>query len=511
MAGLSQPTVMPIVTMTGIDKRFGGIQSLRGVDLDLRPGEIHALIGENGAGKSTLGKVLGGYHPRDGGEIIVAGEPVGPGWSPRRALDAGIAMIQQELAMVPGLSVQDNVFLGIETRRLGVLARDNAARYRELEARTGYGIPGEARLGDLRVADRQKVEILRALAREARVIIMDEPTSSLSASDIERLHGTMRALREAGHTIVYVTHFLEHVLDVTDRITVLRNGEKVTTVETAGQSRKGLVEAMIGHSVDVSYPERPPLPARTTPAVLDVAGLETDTGVRGVDFSIRPGEILGLIGLVGSGRSEIARAVAGVDPVRAGAVRLDGEPITGLSQREIIRRRLVLVPEERRAQGLVMTAPVQDNMSLPHLKLYSHLGVISPARERARVAELMDRLNVVPRRPRQKVSTLSGGNQQKVLIGKWLMAEPRVVILDEPTKGVDVGARRMINETIMALAEAGTAILLISSEIEEVLGLAHRAYLVNDGRFLQEVACDTADGDAILHRLFETEDTKATA
>jgi len=493
---------MDVVRLTAIDKRFGGISSLRSVDLDLRAGEIHALVGENGAGKSTLGKVLGGYHARDGGEIEVFGKRVDGPWDPRRALDAGIAMIQQELAMVPTLSVQDNVFLGIENRKFGVLARDTASRYAALEKATGFGIPGEARLERLRVADRQKVEILRALARNARVIIMDEPTASLTALDIDKLHVTMRRLRDDGCTVVYVTHFLDDVLAVADRITVLRDGAKVSTTEAAAETKDSIVAAMIGSSVDVSYPPLPAAPAAGIAPLLTVEGLETASGVNGVSFDIRPGELVGLIGLVGSGRTEIARAVAGVDPIARGRISFDGKPINGLDQRTVIERGMVLVPEERRRQGLVMTGSIQHNMSLPHLKDYTTLGTLKLKQERSRVEVLMGLLNVVPKRAGQKVVTLSGGNQQKVLIGKWLMQKPRLVILDEPTKGVDVGARRMIYDVIVELAAQGTAILLISSEIEEVLGLTHRAFLMSDGRFIDSIASAEANPDTVLRSLF---------
>jgi ribose transport system ATP-binding protein len=289
---------------------------------------------------------------------------------------------------------------------------------------------------------------------------------------------------------------------------VLRDGAKVLTTEAAGQTKASLVSAMMGSAVDVSYPALPELDANKIEPLLSVKGLKTETGVGGVDFDIRPGEIVGLIGLVGSGRSEIARAIAGVDPIAEGSVSFDGQSITGLGQRAIIRKGMVLVPEDRRRQGLVMSGSIRHNMSLPHLARYSNAGVLRSGAELSRIGELMAALKVVPPRPNQKVVTLSGGNQQKVLIAKWLMERPRLVILDEPTKGVDVGARRMIYDVIMELASKGTAILIISSEIEEVLGLAHRAFLMTNGRFIDEITCAQANPDAILRKLFDTTDTQ---
>ncbi len=479
---------------------FGGVSVLRNVTLDILPGEIHGLIGENGAGKSTLGKVFGGYYQASSGSLRIFGHTP-PRWDPPTALSRGVAMMHQELQLVPALTVAQNVFLGLEHQSWGVLHGAEASRLRTLMASSGFELDPNAVVSELSIAEQQKIEILRAMAREARVIVMDEPTSSLSRDEVEQLHESMQALRNEGRTVIYVSHFLEDILAVTDRITALRDGEHVMTAETSTQDRQSLVSAMLGGGkTETPFPDRV-LPSEPKP-VLEVDGLGNAFGVNDASFTIGKGEIVGLIGLVGSGRSEIARAVIGADPASRGEVLLNGDPYTDRTVARSARMGMVMVPEERRRQGLVMTMPVRANMTLPHLARYSTAGIIDQAQEKSRARKLIEYFDIRPAALDGDVSRFSGGNQQKVLIGKWLAENPDIVIFDEPSRGVDVGARERIHESIAELAADGTSVLLISSEIEEVLGLAHRAYLVDHGSIVEEIDPDRNTEATILSALF---------
>ncbi len=487
------------IAARGVGVSFSGISVLRDIDLDIRSGEIHGLVGENGAGKSTLGKVMGGYYAASAGTLSVFGAPVHK-WGPPEALAQGIAIMHQELQLVPDLTVAQNVFLGIEDKRFGILRKTEAARLRQLMQTTGFRLDPDDRAGGLSIADRQRVEILRALARDARVIVMDEPTSSLAKDQIAQLHDMMRSLRDAGRSVIYVSHFLDDILDVADRITVLRDGNLVHTVDAAGQNKSTLVAAMLGG--DKTETPFPPKVSPTDPApLLEVRDLRSQTGVNGVSLRIGAGEIVGLAGLVGSGRTEIARAIIGADPA-TGTVTLKGAAYVRRSPAASTQLGIVLVPEDRRKQGLVMTLPVSGNTTLPHLRRFAPGGVLNRRAERARVRSLIDEFQVRPPRVDGDISSFSGGNQQKVLIAKWLLDDPKVVILDEPSRGVDVGARQLIHEAIAALAARGVGILLISSEINEVLGLAHRTYLVDRGRIRSSVdTASTTEAD-VLRLLF---------
>jgi ABC-type sugar transport system ATPase subunit len=491
-----------VVRLAKINKSFGPIRVLRDIDLEFRRGEVHALVGENGAGKSTVGKIIGGYYSFDSGLLEVFGEPVS-NWTPRRALQRGIAMIHQELQLVPALSVARNVFLGIEENNAGVLRGTEASRFRELDRRCGFNLDPETPVRDLRIADRQKVEIMRAIARDARVIIMDEPTSSLTADEAERLHQVIAWLAGDGRTVIYVTNFLDHALSTCDRVTVMRDGEVVRTSDVAAETKSSIVEAMLGEPADVAFPAIPPPPDSSVRPLLEVAGLSTDTGLSDLSLTVRPGEIVGLIGLVGSGRTETVRAIFGADRATSGQIRIDGEPYGDPNPTESVRRGLALIPEDRRKQGLVLTQLVRANVSLPHLSSISRLGVVGERIEKARTRELIDHLAVTPGDVDGRVALYSGGNQQKVLLSKWMFARPRVVLLDEPSRGVDIGARRRIHDFIVELAKSGAAVLLVSSEIEEVLGMAHRAYLMSGGRIFGEVDARTATVEQVMFRLFQ--------
>lgn len=487
--------------------RFGDIQVLSGVDLDIHPGEIHGLIGENGAGKSTLGKVLGGYYRATSGTISVNGQ-VQSSWDTTAALENGIAIMHQELQLVPSLTVAQNVYLGIEEHKNGILRNTEATRLEALMAESGLSLDPDAMTSSLTIADQQKIEILRALARKARVIVMDEPTSSLSKGEVDQLHRIMRKLRDEGRSVIYVTHFLNDILEVCDRITVLRNGEMVHTKDRAGETKETLVSAMLGGvKSETLYP---PKPRNFGGVVLSVADLKSPNGTDVEKLEIRGGEIVGFAGLVGAGRSEIARAIVGADPA-TGTVEVSGAPIRQRNIRAATEAGIVMVPEDRRGQGLVMTLPVRANISLPHLGKFSKGGVVSTGDERSLARKLINRFQVRPAIIDGDVSNYSGGNQQKVLIGKWVAGNPRVLILDEPSRGVDVGAREKIHEEIVNLAAEGVAVLFISSEIDEVLGMATRVFLVDRGKLVQEVDPDNVSEADVLAALFNHQNIEGSA
>jgi ABC-type sugar transport system ATPase subunit len=493
----------PHVELRGISKRFGGVRALSEVDLTIARQSIHALVGENGAGKSTLGKILAGVYRPDEGELVVDGETVAYR-SPRDALVDGITIITQEPTLVPHRSVLENVFLGVESGVAGVVDdRATARRFAKLVADTGIQLAPRRLARTLRVADQQKVEILRAIVRNARLIVMDEPTSALTTDESARLFELIRRLRDLGTTIVYVTHFLAEVLELADTVTVLRDGRVVRTAPTLEETPQRLVSAMLGRSVEVTFPDKE-LPPADSPVVLSVRGLTRAPAVHDVSFDIRGGEIVGLAGLIGSGRSEVARAIFGADRPDAGTVAIGGKPLRARVPRHAIRRGVVMLPEDRKTQGLLMLRSILDNVTLPHLDDVTRLGVLDMLAERREAGELVSSLEVRARSPRAPVSTLSGGNQQRVLFARWLFRTPKVFIADEPTRGVDVGAKLAIYELIHGLARQGIAVLLISSEHEEVLGLAHRVLVMRAGRIVAEFDHETMSEDAVLHAAFAT-------
>ncbi|GBQ95842.1 ABC transporter-like protein [Gluconacetobacter liquefaciens NRIC 0522] len=489
-----------LLSLRGISKQFDGIKVLSDVSLDVRAGEIHALIGANGAGKSTVGKIVAGYYRRDAGEILLAGQTVGL-WTPHRALNSGVAMIHQEIQLVPGLSVADNVFLGQEERRGFFLPKGNRERYQQLESELAFGIRGDAIAGTLPLYRQQQVEIMRALARRADVIVMDEPTAILGPHEAERLHDIMRALRAKGRAIIYVTHFLDHVLSHCDRATIMRDGQVVETCVLSGRRRSDLVEAMLGRSVTQSYPDKR-TPAPQAPTILHARGLTAGSAVRDVSLDVRKGEIVGLLGLVGSGRTEILRALAGVDRRDGGDVIFDGRALPSGDRHRARQSGLVLLPEDRRRQGIFPEESVCANMTLPYLSRFSRFGFVRRGAERAAVGKRIRQFAIVPSNMNLKIRGQSGGNQQKVLMARWLLDDPGLIMLDEPTRGVDIGSRQRIYDVIVDMAACGMAVLLVSSDFEEVLGLAHRAYLIREGRTIGEVAPDRVAADDITRMLF---------
>jgi ABC-type sugar transport system ATPase subunit len=488
-----------------ITKAFGGTVALRGVSVEIREGSVHALIGENGAGKSTLGKIIAGAIQADDGELVLRGETVVL-HAPRDALAAGIAIVAQELALVPALTVAENVFLGIEPRRAGfILRRELRRRFERLSSEADFDLPADAPVGSLSIARQQQVEILRALARDAELIVMDEPTASLAAPDAERLREIVRRLAAAGRTIVLVSHVLREVLDLADTVTVLRDGAVIRTSPTVGENEGGLIAAMLGRPAGHAFPARRPPPADAS-AVLRVIDLHA-TGLHGVSMEVRAGEIVGLAGLVGAGRSELVRAIFGAAPVESGRVELGGRTHVG-GIAAAIRSGMAFIPESRKDDGLLLGRPVRENVSLASLGARSRFGIVARARERSDVRGALDR-STVRADTEQPALTLSGGNQQKLMFARALLVSPRVLLADEPTRGVDVGAKRAIYELLVQLAADGVGVLLVSSELEEILGLAHRVLVMRGGQIVRELAGDEISESVVLAAAFASAEEAA--
>jgi rhamnose transport system ATP-binding protein len=498
------------VELRAIVKGFDATLALDRVDLEIQAGSVHALVGENGAGKSTLGKILAGVHAPDAGQFLLDGEPVSFR-SPRQARDSGVTMMAQELSLVLTRDVVDNVYLGMEDRRGPMLDRRKMLqRFSELVAETGLKVPPNAIVGTLSIAQQQQVEILRALARNARLIVMDEPTARLSATEVEALHAIVRSLAERGTTIVYVSHFLDEVLALADVATVLRDGRVVKTCPASEETAESLVLSMVGRSLAATFPDRPAVRSDAA-EVLRVERLGQAGVFRDVSFTVRSGEIVGLAGLVGAGRSEVVRAIFGVDPRGTGRVFVAGNEIPGGDVRQMIRAGVAMIPESRKAQGLMLGRAVRENVSLPYLKQLSRLGVILRREETARTSALTKALDVRRASDEQPVVSLSGGNQQKVLFARWMMERPRMLIADEPTSGIDVAAKRAIYDLLAGLAADGVGVLMISSEIEEILGLAHRVLVMRKGGIVADLSAEEATEQVCMQMAFGTAATGVAA
>jgi ABC-type sugar transport system ATPase subunit len=474
----------PLLALQGIAKRYGGVQALGGVDFDLRTGEVHALLGENGAGKSTLIKVLGGIVTPDAGTIVLDGRPV----TIRDVADAdhlGIRLIHQELALAPNLTVAENLFLNREPTRFGLLDR-RALRDRARALIADLGLAEiadvDAPVSTLFVAQRQMVEIARSLAVKARVLVLDEPTAALSEAETDALFTRLRRLRAQGVGIIYISHRLEEIRRLADRITVLRDGRSIGTQAATELDARALVRWMVGRDIVDHFPRPPWNPG---PIVLEVRDLVSDA-VKGVSFTLRAGEVLGLAGLVGAGRTGLARALFGIDTIRSGEVWIDGRPVTIRSPAEARAAGIVLVPEDRHREGLVLTGSVAYNLALPWTRDWVRGPFFDHRRRAAIVGRAMTRFAIRASSPEQGVATLSGGNQQKVVVARWMEHPPRVLILDEPTRGVDVGAREEMFQIVHQLVAGGMALMLISSDLPEVMNLSHRLALFRDGRILRE-------------------------
>jgi ribose transport system ATP-binding protein len=493
----------PLLEMHGIVKQFPGVRALDGVDLDVRAGEVHCLLGQNGAGKSTLIKVLAGAHQPDAGTIAWRGEPVRL-TDPQAAMSLGIATIYQELDLVPGLTVADNIFLGREQSRFGI-ARPAAAQRKAAQLLTRLGHPEirpAAEVASLSAASQQMVSMARALSQDAKLIVMDEPSAVLDNEEVERLFEVIRELSRQDVAVVYISHRLEEIRQIGDRITVLKDGRTVATgLPARDTSTRQVIELMTGRDIEYVFPER-----RTVPAgepLLEVEDLALHGTFSGVTFSVRPGEVVGLAGLVGSGRSEILETVYGARRATGGTVRVGGRTLRPGSVAGAVAAGVGLAPEERKSQGLLLGESVARNISIASLARFARGGFVARAAERQAAREQVRALEVRPQDVDREVRTRSGGNQQKVVLARWLLRECRVLLLDEPTRGVDVGARSEIYALIRDLAERGVAVVVVSSEIPEVLGLADRVLVVAEGRVLAAEAAGTLDEHRVLDLVME--------
>lgn len=480
--------------LVAVSKSFPGVQALDAVDFDLLPGEVHVLLGENGAGKSTLIKLMAGVHSPDGGQVRVDGTAVrftGPGDAER----VGISTIHQEMALVPQLTVAENIYLGRPPRRFGIVDRARLRRQAgELVERTGLDLDIDARVDDLGIAQRQTVEIAKALSLDTRFLIMDEPTAVLSRSEVTKLFELVEGLTRAGVGVVFISHLLDEVAEVGDRVTVLRDGTKAGEVP-ADSGTDELVRLMVGRSVQQQYPVRAnPLGGPR----LEVRSLSRHGVLENITFTAREGEVVGVGGLVGAGRTELVRAIFGADRYHRGEVRVDGRAVRPGDIAAARTAGLALVPEDRAGQGLVLDASVEENLGLATLSDRTRGGLVDPVAQRRCADTSVRQLRIRVSDLGQRVATLSGGNQQKIVIGKWLLARPGVLILDEPTRGIDVAARTEIYELIGELTAEGTTVIVVSSDLPELLGLSDRVLVMADGRLRGELRGEEATQERVM-------------
>ncbi len=486
-----------LLELREITKSFGGVRALKGVSFDLRAGEIHALVGENGAGKSTLIKVVTGAHAPDQGDLWVQGQAVAA-MSPTRARELGIAAIYQQPALFPDLTVAENIAIGLEPG--GVLRRirwkERGDRARRLLERIGARIDVQTRVRKLSMPEQQLVEIARALGAEARILIMDEPTASLSDQEVDRLFQVIVDLKAHGVGVVYISHRLEELPRVADRVTALRDGAVVGTRRMDETSRGELIRMMVGRELKAVFPKTA---VAAGDVVLETRGLScARTGVRNVDLVVRAGEIVGLAGLVGAGRTELARVLFGLTPADGGEIRLRDRPVKIPSPGAAVRLGVAYVPEDRRRHGVILEMTTAANITLATLRQISRLGFLDFARERAIAHDYVARLGVKTPSLDAPVGNLSGGNQQKVALARWLVAGPALLILDEPTQGVDVGAKAEIHRLMSELAERGLAVLMISSELPEILGMSDRIVVMRSGAIMGTLERSGATQESIL-------------
>ncbi|MFF2517556.1 sugar ABC transporter ATP-binding protein [Streptomyces sp. NPDC058086] len=498
-----------LLRIEGIRKTFPGVVALDSVDFDLRRGEVHVLLGENGAGKSTLIKMLSGAYQPDSGRVLVDGEEVrihGAQDSER----LGIATIYQEFNLVPDLTVAENIFLGRQPRRYGLIDRKTMeAEAAELLERVGVSVSPRARVRELGIARLQMVEIAKALSLNARVLIMDEPTAVLTSEEVEKLFAIVRQLREDGVGIVFITHHLEEIAALGDRVTVIRDGKSVGQVP-ASTTEDELVQLMVGRSIEQQYPRvRATGDDGSGAALLTVEGLTRDGVFHDVSFEVRAGEVVGIAGLVGAGRTEVVRAVFGADPYDKGAVKVAGSELRRHDVNAAMAAGIGLIPEDRKGQGLLLDASVEENLGLVTMRAATHGGLVDLKGQREAAARIAEQLGVRMAGLGQHVRTLSGGNQQKVVIGKWLLADTKVLILDEPTRGIDVGAKVEIYQLVNELTAAGAAVLMISSDLPEVLGMSDRVLVMAQGRIAGELSADEATQDSVMALAVSTPTTNS--
>jgi ABC-type sugar transport system ATPase subunit len=473
-----------LLEMQGIDKSFPGVQALRDVSLSLYPGEVLGIVGENGAGKSTLIKILGGAHLPDRGRIVLEGREVSFR-SPSAAQQAGISIIYQEFNLVPDLTVRENIFLGRERTRSGFIrAAREQQETRQLRQKLGLAIDPAARCRELTVAQQQTVEIAKALSVNARIVVMDEPTAALTAQEVQHLFVVIAELKKQGLGIIYISHRLDEIFSVADRVMILRDGQHVGTDQVARLSRPRLIEMMVGRSLESEFPKQVTPRGRER---LRVEDLSRGNLVRQVSFSAHAGEVLGFAGLAGAGRTETMRLVFGADRPDAGRIFVDGRHVVIRHPQDAIRHRICLLTEDRKAQGLILKHSVRHNFALPNLGRLARGPFLDQHQERLELSRYIDELKIRVTSQEQLAVTLSGGNQQKVVLAKWLAKNADIIIFDEPTRGIDVGAKYELYLLMNRLAAAGKAIIMVSSELPEVLGMSDRILVMHEGRIKGEV------------------------
>ncbi|WP_406099344.1 sugar ABC transporter ATP-binding protein [Streptomyces sp. NBC_01013] len=491
-----EPETTPVLALEGVSKSFGAVRALRDVSLRLYAGEAHALAGENGAGKSTLIKALAGVHRPDTGTVLLDGKPV-EFHGPADARDAGVAVIYQEPTLFPDLSVAENIFVGRRPRRsLGRVDHRAITRAAaDLFERLGVALGPDQPARGLSIADQQLVEIAKALSFDARVLIMDEPTAALTGAEVARLFGVVRALRAQGAAVLFISHRLEEIFALCRRVTTLRDGALISSEPLDQLSEDDLVRRMVGRDLGELYPKQG---ADIGEVALDVRRLTREGVFTDVSFDVRRGEIVGLAGLVGAGRSEVARAVFGVDRPDGGEVEVLGQKLRPGAPSVAMAAGLALVPEDRRAQGLVMDMSIERNIGLTGFATATRGGLMNRAAERSRAVDWAVRLQVKYARLADVVGTLSGGNQQKVVLAKWLATSPQVLIVDEPTRGIDVGTKAEVHRLLSSLAAEGVAVLMISSDLPEILGMADRVLVMHEGRLAAEIPRSEATEETVM-------------
>lgn len=470
----------PILRMSNISKNFAGVQALRGVDFDLHPGEVHAILGENGAGKSTLIKVITGVHQPNGGEIYLNGRQVHFA-DPRQTREYGIAAIYQEPSLFPDLDIAENIFVGRQPMQAGgrVAWGQMYRQATELLDSLGVQLNPKTRARDLSVAQQQMVEIGRALSVNAKILIMDEPTSSLTLAEVEDLFRIVRQLRQSGTAIVFISHRLEDLFELADRVTVLRDGHYVGTKAMEGVTTEELIQMMVGRTLEDLFPKQE---VEAGEVVLRVDGLSREGVFADVSFELRKGEILGMAGLVGAGRTDVARTIFGISPATSGTITIDGRTVTITSPQQALELGLAYVPEDRQHHGLVLPMNISHNITLPILSEFVKAGWVDNGEELEAAHQAASQMEVKAAGIWQKARELSGGNQQKVVLAKWLATRPRILILDEPTRGIDVGTKAAVHGLMSELAAQGIATLMISSELPEILGMSDRILVMREGR-----------------------------
>jgi len=485
-----------VLSLEGARKTFGAVVALDNGQIDLVSGEIHALVGENGAGKSTLVKILAGVHAPDKGEFVVKGKPVSfKGVAESKA--AGISVIYQEPTLFPDLTVSENIFVGRQPKgALGLMSRKlmNQAT-NELFRKLGISMSPDRRADGLSIADQQIIEIAKAISLDAEILVMDEPTAALSGAEVERLFTVARSLRDQGVAILFISHRFDEIFSLTDRITVMRDGSYVSTHKTKETTETAIIKEMVGRDISALFPK---LEAAIGEKVLEVSGLSSLGKFNNIDIQVSAGEIVSLAGLVGAGRTEVARAIFGIDPIDSGSIKFLGKELKKHTPTLSISEGMGFVPEDRRKQGLVLELPIRRNVTLTLIKKLASLGLIPPRREREAAETWTKKLQVKSENLGRAASTLSGGNQQKLVLAKWMAVKPRLLIVDEPTRGIDVGTKAEVHRLLSTLAQEGVGVLMISSELPEVLGMADRIYVMCEGRITQELSRSEASAEKVM-------------